>query len=195
MGGRVSPHDPVFRTLLYRQFRGLDFWTAEPLLFEAMHIDHVWPKAEGGQDNLYNFVPTSPYTNWRKRKHAHLHTAYPVLSILRTEFGPKLLSKLRHANRKLAIMAAKERGEGYWWWTTNDKLVGTFITEKKLYQDSLFWEMNCERFAIAAWLRRHGPRWNGLAIHYGISLGDVWTPGNVSREWGKICAVRTGATA
>lgn len=200
--GRIYRNDSVFRGLLHEAYRGLDFWTGEPLPFDAMHADHVWPVSKGGPDNAYNLVPTARTTNMRKYGHASFEATVFALSILRAECVPKILSGLRRHDAELARGIASGVVGRPWWYVTDESLVGSYkhgYGYKNLPQgdaghpsEHVFAFMEARRFVVAARLRREGPRWNDLAVDFEDALGVALRPADMSAMWRRICCIRVG---
>lgn len=83
--------DPDVRMAVYRSFKGICFWTRQPLAFEEMHLDHVWPRVKGGPDNLFNLVPTTQSMNLFKSAAFDPEATTAVLAIIRLRYGPSCL--------------------------------------------------------------------------------------------------------
>jgi hypothetical protein len=102
--GRVSCASQTVRRAIHEAHGRRDFWTRAPLPFDAMSLDHVWPRAKGGPDHAFNLVPTELPLNLAKQDKLDEVAATAVLAIVRTHFGPKslaLIARYRRESRRL----------------------------------------------------------------------------------------------
>jgi len=58
--------NPMVRESIYKAFGGKCFYTGREVAFEDMQIDHIWPRAKEGPDNLFNYVCSDADFNNRK---------------------------------------------------------------------------------------------------------------------------------
>lgn len=93
--GEFYTFEYLLRIAIHEAFEGLDFYTDEPLDFLNMSIDHVLPRALGGPDNVFNFVPTSPKNN-SKKGHKFTYNDLETLQIVKEIYGPKVMELLKH---------------------------------------------------------------------------------------------------
>jgi hypothetical protein len=103
---QYSHTDPDVRRALYTQHRGRDFYTGNRIKFGDMVVDHVLPRALGGPDNLYNYVPTVRSINSSKGKRYDRRETVSILLDL-MNLGPRLLKMVR-----LAKFGAPRTGDG-----------------------------------------------------------------------------------
>lgn len=106
LGGEVSISDPLARKVLFHVYKGTDFWTRAPVSEADFVIDHVWPRAKGGPDSFYNYVPTTKSVNSSKSDKLDLVAATAVLSIIRIAYAPKCVKIYQK------IKSIKERKKG-----------------------------------------------------------------------------------
>jgi len=59
----VRLNDPAFRRWIYARDGGRCALCGQPVAFEAMHVDHVRPRLEGGTDDVDNLRVTHPRCN------------------------------------------------------------------------------------------------------------------------------------
>lgn len=151
---------------MHRVHRGVDFWTRAPLALEDMVLDHVWPRALGGPDSVFNLVPTHAEVNLGKHHKTDLAAATAVLAVLRIHYGEK-------AARMLARLAARGCGP-------KDRRKGNrpqprWSGEPREIRAGYMRWMDENREEIEAALRRHrrsGAPWVWLSQH--IKERGVW---------------------
>lgn len=114
--GFVFPEEAHFFTFehllrysIHEAFEGIDFYTGEPLSFENMSIDHIIPRASGGEDNVFNYVPTNAITNSLKG-HKFTLEDLETLKAVRDIYGPRVMALLKaygaFDNRELELLHA-----------------------------------------------------------------------------------------
>jgi hypothetical protein len=160
--GEVSLSNWFVRKAIYNAHNQNNFWNMDKLKFEDMVLDHVWPKAKGGPDNVFNLVPTSYEINATKRDHLDKQLIIPVLYIINVSFSKKAYRVLERQKQLIfqkeqAKLEIKKKmaisGSPYIkWMQNNKKAVENLIKEDgELAFEilaSLFEEekiLNCER--------------------------------------------------
>ena len=97
--GEVSLADPLVRRVIHEVYGAVDFWTRAPLALDEMHLDHVYPRALGGPDNVFNLVSTSAPVNIGKSDTFDAVAFVPVLAIIRAVYAPRVLTALAWERR------------------------------------------------------------------------------------------------
>lgn len=97
--GEVDPADPLVRHVIHKAYGAVDFWTRALLPLAEMHLDHVYPRALGGPDNVFNLVPTTRAVNIGKSDTFNPAAFVPVLAIIRAVYGPRVMTALARARR------------------------------------------------------------------------------------------------
>ncbi len=92
--GNFPLNDVQMRKALYEAFSGRDFYRNEPIPFENMVIDHIVPRALGGPDNIFNYVPTIARLNGKKSASFDQMSATAILAIVRTVYAPRVLEMI-----------------------------------------------------------------------------------------------------
>ena len=95
--GDYPVSDKVMRKAIYKTFNGKDFYTGREINIEEMVIDHVIPKALGGPDNVFNYVPTTSRINGAKSDSFDEIGAIGTLSALRIIYAPKVLREIERS--------------------------------------------------------------------------------------------------
>ncbi len=96
--GAVSLSDPAVRQAIYGAYRGVDFYTGQPLSPSEMRLDHVFPRSQGGADSIYNLVPTCTRVNGEKSAKVDLSTIGGVLYLVRTLYVPAVIERLQNGD-------------------------------------------------------------------------------------------------
>jgi hypothetical protein len=96
----VGLSDQMMRRILHEVHGGIDFYSRAPLPLEQMRVDHVVPRALGGPDNLFNYVPTCQAINGAKSAKFDAIATSATLAIVRTHYAPKVLRLLEKARKE-----------------------------------------------------------------------------------------------
>lgn len=108
-GAHFFTFEHLLRYSIHEAFEGIDFYTGKPLNFENMSIDHIIPRASGGQDNVFNYVPTNAITNSLKG-HKFTFEDLETLKVVRDIYGPRVMALLKaygaFDNRELELLHA-----------------------------------------------------------------------------------------
>lgn len=97
--GEVNSADPLVRRVIHKAYGAVDFWTRAPLPLAGMQLDHVFPRALGGPNNVFNLVPTSAGMNIGKSDTFDDAAFVPVLAIIRAVYAPRIMPALVRARR------------------------------------------------------------------------------------------------
>lgn len=100
--------NPILRMAIYKAFGGRDFYTSRPIQIEEMVIDHIIPRAKGGRDNIYNYVPTTRYPNIMKSDKGSDHEFIPILLIVRMSFADLVKKEFLRLSSEKSSIATKQ---------------------------------------------------------------------------------------
>ncbi len=109
--GSVSLSDLAVRQAIYEAYRGVDFYTGQPLSVEEMRLDHVFPRSQGGPDSAYNLVPTCARVNGEKAAKVDPSTIGGVLYLVRTIYAPAIIDRLQKGDDPKRERQAKVKSE------------------------------------------------------------------------------------
>jgi len=127
--GRFPTSSPYVRNAVYAAFGGIDFYTGRPLAKHEMSIDHIVPRSLGGEDNVFNYIPTRQSINSAKCDKYDPISAAPLLHIVRVHFAPRVLRLISEAKSARARRELRRRGLGISG-VTVDEIVKGFRTLK-----------------------------------------------------------------
>lgn len=103
----ISDND--LRCAIHAAFGGRCFYTRQEVSLDEMHVDHVIPKAQGGPDNIFNYVLTGPATNIRKGGKVDPVAVAGPLYLVRTHFAPRVIRLLKTMRQSRRSKAPKRR--------------------------------------------------------------------------------------
>ncbi len=90
---KISTNDIVLRKAMYSVFDGKCFYTGRNISFEDIHIDHVLPKSNGGEDCIQNYVLSCGYINQKKYDKANPFFVERISLINKLLFVDKVVSE------------------------------------------------------------------------------------------------------
>lgn len=89
----VSINDPYLRQAMIDVFDQMDFYTRLRVRRADIQIDHIWAKAKGGPDNIFNYVLTARKANRDKSDHFDLDSVALWLSINRNNYARRVFER------------------------------------------------------------------------------------------------------
>lgn len=99
--------DPHLRKAIYDAFGGKCFYSGLKIALDEMHIDHIIPRSRGGEDSVYNLVPTRKDINLAKSNKFDKETFQPVIAYVKSVYAPKVLKKLDQIKKQKSRRSRK----------------------------------------------------------------------------------------